>query len=335
MDSVQMGMAPIVAGVEFDAVLREQLLDRRDRLQIARTHVGHNDFTRLLDEVDAALLRFENGSYGVCIDCKDAVEPERLMNDPLMTVCLGCLTDKQRALLEDDLQLAADIQKGLLPRAGIACDKWNVDYAYHPAGIVSGDYVDIIEAGDEFYFILGDVSGKGMAASLLMSNLHAIFHSLVPMNLSLGDLMSRANRLLAASSLANQYATLVAGRANRSGEIEISNAGHLPPVMIKGGLKGELNHAGLPLGMFCDAEFDVNKVRLNSGDSLLLFTDGVTETTDLNGTEFGTERLFGAIDGEIYSTPGELIAKCVAHVNDFRGNGHRHDDLTMLALSFV
>lgn len=333
MDSAQMEMAPVAAG--FDSMIYDQLVERRERLRDAHTHIDEtNDFSRLLDEVDAALLKFEKGSYGVCVDCKDPVEPDRLLIDPLMPVCIGCLTDKQRNALEDDLQLAADIQKGLLPRAGIACDKWHVDYAYHPAGIVSGDYVDIIEAGDEFYFILGDVSGKGMAASLLMSNLHAIFHSLVPMNLSLGDLMSRANRLLKGSSLANQYATLVAGRANRAGEIEISNAGHLPPVLIKNGVKGELNHAGLPLGMFCETEFTVNKIALNSGDSLLLFTDGVTEALNGAGMEFGTERLFGSINGGRYSSPGELVEHCVSQVNDFRGNAHRHDDLTMLALSF-
>ncbi|MGH9947103.1 MAG: SpoIIE family protein phosphatase [Pyrinomonadaceae bacterium] len=334
MESAQMELAPVAGGL--DSMLQEQLLDRRHRLHEARSYVNENaDFSRLLDEVDAALLKFENGAFGVCVGCNDAVEPERLIADPLMTVCLGCLTDKQRASLEDDLQLASDIQKGLLPRAGIACDKWHVDFAYHPAGIVSGDYVDIIERGDEFYFILGDVSGKGMAASLLMSNLHAIFHSLVPMNLPLAELMSRANELLAKSSLANQYATLVAGKANRAGEIEISNAGHLPPVLIKNGVKGELNHAGLPLGMFCEAAFSVNKVNLSSGDSLLIFTDGVTESVNADGAEFGTERLFGAINGGGFATPGELITRCVSHIDEFRGSAHRHDDLTMLALSFV
>ena len=331
MDSVQMGIAPIVAGIEFDAVLRDQLLDRRDRLHKARTHVGHNDFTRLLSEVDAALLRFENGSYGVCIDCSDAVEPERLMKDPLMTVCIGCLTDKQRATLEDDLQLAADIQRGLLPRSGLACETWTVDFAYHPAGIVSGDYVDIIEKGDEFYFVLGDVSGKGMAASLLMSNLHAIFHSLAPTDISLGDLMQKANRLLNESSLANQFATLIAGRANRQGDIEISNAGHLPPVLISGGEHQEIDHAGLPLGMFRDGEFAVSKLKLNNGDALLLFSDGVTETLDPSGVEYGSQRLREALS--LASAEPGLIAKCITHLNNFRNGADQHDDVSMLSLS--
>jgi len=334
MDSAVAEMAPVGGG--FDSLIHEQLLDRRVRLESARAHVSEDkDFVRLLDEVDAALLRFESGAFGVCIDCKDAVEPDRLLVDPLMKVCLGCLNDKQRASLEDDLQLAFDIQQGLLPKVGVACDRWSVHHAYEPAGIVSGDYVDIIERGDEFYFLLGDVSGKGMAASLLMSNLHAMFHSLVPLGLPLAELMSRANRILCESSLANQYATLICGKANREGEIEISNAGHLSPILMKHGVKGSVNCPGLPIGMFCDAEFIVNKIKVSSGDSLLLFSDGVTETMDLESSEFGVDRLFAAIDCIEKGGPQAMIEKCLEHVAAFRNGAPRHDDLTMLALSFV
>jgi len=329
----QMELATVNAG--FDSMIHEQLLDRRQRLESARTSEGrHDDISRLLGEVDAALLRFESGGYGVCIDCHGTVETDRLMNDPLMTVCLGCLTDKQRNSLESDLQLAADIQRGLLPKAGIACDVWNVDFAYHPAGIVSGDYVDIIERGDEFFFLLGDVSGKGMAASLLMSNLHAIFHSLVPTGMPLNELMLRANHLLCESSLANQYATLVLGKANRAGDVEIANAGHLAPALLKNGMIGELNHSGLPLGMFCSAEFEVNKVTLHKGDRLFLFTDGVTETMNPHGLEYGTTGLFNAICGSDSLAPNEMIRHCLAHIDTFRNGASRHDDLTILALAY-
>jgi sigma-B regulation protein RsbU (phosphoserine phosphatase) len=332
MDTVKVA-APLVA--EFDAMIEEQLLHRRERLRAASFFAGGDfQFAGLLGEVDAALAKLGNGHFGECEDCHDAVEPDRLLADPLMKVCLSCLSDKQRASLEDDLQLAFDIQQGLLPKVGVKCDKWHVHHAYEPAGIVSGDYVDIIELDDEFYFLLGDVSGKGMAASLLMSNLHAMFHSLVPMNLPLGDLMSRANRLLVESSLANQYATLICGKANREGEIEISNAGHLSPILIKHGVKGSLNCPGLPLGMFHEAEFVVNKVRLSPGDSLLLFSDGVTETMNGGNAEFGVERIFAAIDCVEQGGPQAMIEKCLEHVGVFRGNANRHDDITMLALSY-
>lgn len=332
MDTAKVA-APLV--VEFDSLIEEQLIVRRERLRTATMLAGADyQFAALLGEVDAALARLGNGHYGECVECDGAVEPDRLLSDPLMKVCLSCLDEKQRVALEDDLQLAFDIQQGLLPKVGVKCDKWQVHHAYEPAGIVSGDYVDIIELQDEFYFLLGDVSGKGMAASLLMSNLHAMFHSLVPLNLPLADLMSRANRLLAESSLANQYATLVCGKANRFGEVELSNAGHLSPLLMKSGVKGSLNCPGLPLGMFHDAEFDVNKVQLSRGDSILLFSDGVTETMNGDSAEFGVDRLFAAIDCVEQGGPKAMIEKCLEHVGIFRGSARRHDDVTMLALHY-
>lgn len=334
MDSAQMSIKATAS--VFDAMVQEQLVARLDTLRRVSLENGSNsEFGRFLEEVDAALAKFENGTYGICEECHESMGAERMLADPLARVCLDELSDKKKRLLEDDLQFAAEIQRGLLPQRDIAHHPWKVDFAYEPAGIVSGDYCDVIVHNGDLYFILGDVSGKGMAASLLMSNLHAIFHSLVPLGLEVSELMTRTNRLLFGSSLANQFATLVCGKADANGEIETVNAGHLPPLLIKNGVKGELDHAGLPLGMFCDAEFASSTVKLNRGDSLLLFTDGVTETVNADGTEFGSQRLCEALNGFASGEPGDLIAHCLGHVSSFRGEAERHDDLSMLALSFV
>lgn len=333
MDSAQMIRSqPSV----FDAAIQEELFGRLQTLKKVSLENGRSsDFARVLEEVDAALKRYEDGTYGICETCHDSIGVETMLADPLARVCLDELTGKQKEALEDDLQFAAQIQRGLLPERNISHGNWRVDYAYEPAGIISGDYCDVIVDDGHLYFILGDVSGKGMAASLLMSNLHAIFHSLVPMRLELPELMVRANRLLLKSSLDSQFATLVVGRASADGHVETVNAGHLPPLLIKGGVKGELTQAGLPLGMFCEATFASEKVKLDSGDSLLLFTDGVTETVNGDGVEFGTSRLSESINGGSFAGPGDLVARCVGRVTDHRGGGERKDDLTMLALSFA
>ncbi len=333
MEGVQMSYAP--AGAEFDSVLRDQLLERRERLQEARPSVGADpDLSRLLNEVDAALARFEKGTYGLCDVCHDPIESERLMADPLVRLCLGDLTQKELDRIQDDLALAAEIQKGLLPKAPVAGDFWSVDLAYQPAGIVSGDYVDVIRQNGDVYFMLGDVSGKGMAASILMSNLHAMFRALIPLDLPLCDLVKRANSLFCESTLANQYATLICGKLNAKGELEFCNAGHLPPIIVGKSGTVQLESAGLPLGMFCDSSFAASCAKLESGDTLLLFSDGVTEANNGAEEEFGISSLINAVDGSLECGSSELLTNCVKMIGEFRGNAMRNDDLTMMALKY-
>lgn len=319
----------------FDEVVQQELMARLETLRRASQQNGDSpQLASFVEEVDAAWKRFQNGTYGICEECHEPLGADRMLAEPLARICLNELTGKQREALEDDLQFAAQIQIGLLPERGFSHDRWVVDYAYQPQGIVSGDYCDVIAEGDDLYFILGDVSGKGMAASLLMSNLHAMFHSLIPLKLELTELVSRANRLLLRSSLSNQFATLICGRAGADGQVEVVNAGHLSPLVIKNGVEGELDSAGLPLGMFSEAEFTSSHVQLDSGDMLLIYSDGVTETTNPSDVEYGVDRLHAAINTSAFSTPGDLIASCLEHVASFRGMAERRDDLSMLALSF-
>jgi len=333
MEAVQVREPMLDAPI--DSMLYEQLLDRQQRLRDAQfENLVADDVSRLLGEVDAALTRFNKGTFGLCEECHDPIEPERLIADPLIKLCLGDLTQKQLDAIQEDLQLAGEIQKRLLPKSNFSSEFLHADFAYQPAGIVSGDYVDLIPHDGELYFILGDVSGKGMAASILMSNLHAMFHVLVPLGLPVCDLVARANRLFAESTLANQYATLVVGKINANGEVEMCNAGHLPPIIVGGEKSVELGASGLPLGMFSDSSFVSSGVRLNPGETLLLFTDGVTEANDNDGAEFGTDRLRESINGSAVGHPTDLLQTCVNAVASFRNGAARNDDMTMLALKY-
>ena len=321
----------------IDDSLREQLLERREKLQVATTWSGASaELARLLDEVDAALRRMDDGTYGLCEVCHDPIEAERLLADPVVRFCLGDLTQQQQQALEEDIELAVHIQHGLLPPSNMDAGPWKVAYHYEPVGFVSGDYCDLIktESGD-LYFALGDVSGKGMAASLLMSNLQAMFHALVPMGLSLDKLMERASRLFCENTLSTHFATLVCGKADEKGGVELCNAGHLPPILLQHGEKLTLDATGLPVGIFSDVQFATNKLQLAPGDALLLYTDGVTETTDVAGTEYGVERLLQSLEAPFSSQPTELINNCVNCLADFRGDGIRADDVTLMALKFA
>ena len=155
--------------------VREQLLAGRERLSDVLAGHESEQMLRLLAEVDSALHRIEHGSFGVCEVCAGEVPSEVMMENPLARVCLECLTPKQQRALEYDLELAAQIQKGLLPPTDVAIAGWEISYLYQPAGMVSGDYCDVIKDDGQLNFIMADVSGKGVAAAMLASNLRAVF----------------------------------------------------------------------------------------------------------------------------------------------------------------
>ncbi len=211
--------------------VREQLLAGRARLADVLAESESDQVLRLLNEVDSALHRIDHGSFGVCEVCMGTVPGDELAGNPLLRVCLDCLTPKQARALEYDLELAAQIQKGLLPPQDLSLSGWDISYHYQPAGMVSGDYCDVIKEDGHLHFIMADVSGKGVAAAMLASNLRAVFRSLIPLRLSVEELMVRANRLFHESALPNQYATLVFGSISNQGELELANAGHLPVLL--------------------------------------------------------------------------------------------------------
>ncbi len=112
-------------------------------------------------------------------------------------------------------------------------DGWETSYHYAHLGPVSGDYCDLYPSGGQLYFMLRDVSGKGVAASMRMTQLHALFRSLIAIGLPLSEILVQINRFLCDSALAGQYATLVCGRANPDGAVELFNAGHPPVIALE------------------------------------------------------------------------------------------------------
>ncbi len=311
----------------------QQLLVRKQRLERAASESVHSArLHSLLDEVDAALARVDAGTYGICEICHDPVESDRLIADPLVRFCLDHLSREERDALERDLQLAAQVQRGLLPSSELTCRGWHISYHYEPAGIVSGDYCDVVDAGERgLYFMVGDVSGKGVAASMLMAHLHAMFRALISVEMSLKCMLEHASRVFSESTLPTHYATLVCGRARDGGQIEICNAGHPHPLVARNGRVTPLESSNLPVGMFGNEEFSVNELILEPGHHMLIYSDGVSEATDDLGNEYGCGRLCELIRAARSGAPSSLIAACRDDLKSFRGQ-QRADDVTMFAL---
>jgi phosphoserine phosphatase RsbU/P len=323
-------------------ILRDQLLERRSKLEAAPASFRRGDeVTRLLQDVDAALRRMDAGTFGLCETCGDPVEPDRLLADPLTQFCLDHLTATEQRALQHDLELASQIQRELLPRSDVRFDGWEIAYHYQAAGPVSGDYCDLIAgSGGELYFLIGDIAGKGVAAAMLMSHLSAMLRTLISIGLPLNDLMERASRVFCESTLPMHYATLVCGRASPSGEIEVCNAGHPPPIAVlrAGGTTApevlKIHATGLPIGMFCSERFTSQTLRVASGDTLLLYTDGLVEAQDANGDEYGIDRVL-ALAGSSSPQPQGIVAACLCDLGAFRGTLSATDDLTILAIRRV
>ncbi|MBV8073494.1 MAG: SpoIIE family protein phosphatase [Acidobacteriaceae bacterium] len=319
----------------IDHYVKQQLLGRRHKLEHAAAKSSKPEqIFRLLDEIDQALSRMDDGSFGVCETCHDSIEQERLICDPLVRFCLDHLNRRERDALQEDLELAARVQRGLLPRSTLDWKGWHICYHYEPAGVVSGDYCDVIDAGDSgLYFMVGDVSGKGVAASMLMAHLHAMFRALIPFELSLRCMLEHANRVFSESTLPSQYATLVGGRALPDGRVEIYNAGHPFPLVVRGGEVNTLPDSNLPLGMFGEEEFTISRLQLGPGDGLVIYSDGVPEAMNNSGNEYGISRITDLITGRGGQDLSAVVAACREDLSAFRQNAMRTDDVTLFVLS--
>lgn len=314
-----------------EIAIRGQLLARREKLQAAlagRETEGY--FAELMNEVDAALARLADGNFGLCETCHDPIEPDRLASDPLTRFCLDHLTGRERSALEQDLAMSARIQAALLPRADLSFAGWEVAYHYQPASVVSGDYCDVIPGAGELLFLLGDVSGKGVAASILMAHLHAMFRSLITVGLPLGQMLTQANRLFCESTMPNSFATLVCGRATAGGEVEIANAGHCPPLVKRPASVQNIGAGGLPLGLFCEGQYQTETIGVDPGDRLVLYTDGLSEARNASDAEYGTGRIKSllATTAAARSSADVLIRDWTA----FRGPVPQHDDVTLMVI---
>ena len=313
--------------------LRTDLIDWRKRLETAIDESDESShLVPLLSEVDSALHRIQTGSAGICEACHETIEDDAI-KDPIARYCLDCLNAQEQRALQHDLDAVSLVQYSLLPTQDLSVDGWRAYYHYEAAGPVSGDYCDLVsnQSGDLF-FMLGDVSGKGIAASMLMAHLHAIFRSLISLDLPVDQLVERANHVFSDATMPAYYATLVCGRARRSGAIEICNAGHCPPLLVSRDDVKSIDATGLPIGIFCREQYAASEFQLEPGDSLLLYTDGLTESRSPYDAEYGADRLSRVVSAKHSLAPQALTAACIEDARSFREGQPKPDDLTVMVI---
>ncbi len=316
--------------------LHAEILDRREKIRdIVGTQGPHANLLHLLGEIDRALEKITAGTYGNCETCHDSIETERITLDPLCRNCLDHLSREEQEILEHDLDLAYRVQQRLLPPQNFVTESWTTAYHYEPVGPVSGDYCDIVvpsDGGGRMYFFVGDVAGKGVAASLLMAQLNAIIRSLVPQRLGIAVLIAEANRLFCEGTPKGHFATLAGGLAYTDGSMELCNAGHPPPLLVHGGSLEPITRTGLPLGAMCEGSFVARRVQLDPGDRIVLYTDGLTEARNTRGEFFGEEALRSVVLSRRGERAGSLVRQLLAEVQTFRMRAPMTDDSTLLVV---
>jgi sigma-B regulation protein RsbU (phosphoserine phosphatase) len=265
-----------------------------------------------------------NALETVATEAAGAIESARLYRDA---------TEKAR--LEHELQLAAEIQRSLLPQGDQSGAHFDVAAASMPCRSIGGDFFDYFHLSNaSFGFVLGDAAGKGPPAALLIALIQGAFSSLVASSASPCEVMATVNASLIRRSIQNRFATVVYGALSAEGELTYSNAGHNPPVLLQRGTTRRLDTGGLILGLFPQATYEEETIQLDDGDVLVVFSDGVTEAFNAAGEDFGESRLLECLAGNRDSAPAELLPKILSAVQRFAGTAAQSDDRTALVLKY-
>ncbi len=242
----------------------------------------------------------------------------------------------QRALVEQEIALAASIQQSLFPESLPKIAAYDIAAFNRPARDCGGDYYDVLKLDGRtgsFLVCVADVSGKGLPASLLMSNLQATLRALAPRTGSLKDLAAEINDLLYATSPPDKFVTAILAEFDDKGNMTYVNAGHNECFVVRrDGTIELLASTGLPLGMFHAREYDENSFRLATGDLLALFSDGVPEAHDKAGEEWGEENLKTILVDEKEKSAGEIISSVMQAIDQFSDGGDQYDDITLMVI---
>jgi sigma-B regulation protein RsbU (phosphoserine phosphatase) len=241
-------------------------------------------------------------------------------------------------LLEKELALAHDIQMGMLPKEFPRRREFELAAAVRPAHSVGGDLYEFFADEERLWFIVGDVSGKGVAAALLMAVTQTLFRAFVQTEASLGAVVARMNRELCRENERSMFVTAFAGCLDvRTGALEFSNAGHCVPFRLgaDGVPRGVTEGAGMALGVVEDFVYATGAARLERGESLFLYTDGVTEAHAPGGADFSEPRLEECLRRLAGATATELVEGILGEVQAFSGTGTPHDDVTALAIRYL
>jgi sigma-B regulation protein RsbU (phosphoserine phosphatase) len=258
-----------------------------------------------------------------------------------MTENLGKLlvVAKEKERLQSELEIAREVQAQLFPKAAPASRTLQLAAACSPARAVSGDYYDYMPISEgAVAFAIGDVAGKGISAALLMASIQSSMRTQLssmngaqPNHVSTAKLVGILNRQLYANTSPEKYATFYFGLYDEATQaLTYTNAGHLPPILMRGGNFEKLEPNGTVVGAFPSAAYGEATVQLETGDILVAYTDGIVEPENTYGEMFGEERLQEMLTKYAQADSTEIMARVMEAVVQWTGSSELQDDMTML-----
>ncbi len=287
----------------------------------------------VVSEIDHALACLDEGSFGRCALCEGEVEPARLEMDFTLCVCLDHYSETQKRALERDLEMAAQVHQQLFPRCVPALP--GLTFAAHaqPAHIVGGDYYDFFPYCDNMQgALVADVMGKGLPASMLMSNMQAALRILGPQHDAPHALAGRLNEVFRHNLGPIRFVTLFLLALDvEQRRLHYCNAGHNPALWWQASAHQVhwLRPTGPALGLLPDPLFLTETISFEKGDLILLYTDGLVETRNLRGEAFGEERLARFVALHHGASAESLLSRLWSMVERFSG-GRIDDDVALL-----
>jgi sigma-B regulation protein RsbU (phosphoserine phosphatase) len=302
--------------------------------------------TRTVDRLYDATERIKKGdfSYRIGLPAHDQLTALGESFDSMTASVERLLRESQeKSRLESELEIARQVQSQLFPRSAPDISGLRLYGVCKAARSVSGDYYDFLELGENRVgLVLGDVSGKGISAALVMaaiqSALRAQFYNGYSQaahsessQVSTAQIVARLNRQLYESTPAEKYVTFFYGVYDgTTRKLTYTNAGHLPPVLFRNGEVVRLRTGGTVVGLFTSVRFEEEEIQLQPGDVLLAYTDGITEPENSYGEEFGEERVLEVAKRALAATPELLVDEIYRSVSDWTGSPELQDDMTLI-----
>ena len=245
-------------------------------------------------------------------------------------------TSKQAAI-ESELHIASDIQNAMLPKTLPERVDMDIFASLTPAKTVGGDLYDFFIKDHQLFFCIGDVSGKGVPAAMVMAVTSTLFRTLAVKDDQPAAIMDTLNNSLAANNDSLMFVTLFFGILDQAGHLTYCNAGHDAPIVL--GPDGKEEYlpvdSNVAAGVMPDFQFTQQEAQLSPGTTLFLFTDGLTEAENAQHELFGMDRTFEAAKAAMGSCPAEFVQKVTTSVHAFVNGADQSDDLTMMAIKYL